>query len=1491
MTQQSHDSYNLFLSYGRKDDEAFVVKLYGNLTKYKYKVWYDKSGSLESNGISFLQNIRDAIAENPIRLILVIGPHAAKSEYVKAEYEFALENCITIIPVLRLGSTKDDTGKVIASDKDFDLLPEPIKKRNFDCIDFRNSQPYKTALGELLNDLSKEPRKLANMHGVINKPSNYIKRDEDIDKIKQSILKDAWAPTVVTSTAKSTAVQGMGGIGKSVIAAAVCYDCDIRKSFSDGIYWVTLGQQPNLQKAVSFITGENSINLLTDEGKNKLHEFLEKKNCLIILDDIWEQQHIEIFPGDRALRCRFLMTTRNKKTVKHISSAIIEIGLLSDDDALLLLATVCGKKKNELPPQGPLIIEQCGNLPLAISMIGGMIKAGDDNTWKYALQMMQASDLEEVGQQFPDYPYPNLYKAIAVSINDLDEKSRLKYLQLGIFKEDIRIPEHIIHLLWRSENWKEYHTHNFINELVERCVIQRIDTGVYTIHDLLLDYIRQTSVTLKDAHGQLLQNLGDPLKLEDAYSWNYYVWHLVEARQTEIAKKLLLDYEWIQLKLKQTDIYSLLYDIDQLTKAEPGFQRLNAALTSCQNIITEDPRQLKTQLIGRIDPGDDLLKTLIETAVKNKGPLYPRPIFKCFENKPYGSSDRSFNNLHNKFSLSADGSLLAMPTTADNIEFWVWKTGKLLVSFPFAASRILYLQFLHDPEDVLLVDTSGEAYILKWRDKILKRFSNYLFEDKMPTYTKEAGLFLSADRQFFFINIGVRICIYEMNSCKLVNIIDPGEYTIDNMYLPGIDNQLFFTTKKSRGNVYAWDWKLNKALNKLEGILGKDTAYLQLQLTKNNKLIIRHFSSNYICWDNNLDISPFNSWELEETSAEYLTIKDNEAFAKVRGSNFERFVVWNWTANTATGPDILKGDRFLPIHSFDMIAAIPENNIFFMRKDDNDGGLDVVDISETVFNYSLPGKGSRIKQLCVSKDNNYLLTGDDNGNIAIWDYKKREQICQYKFLEKEVEYLFFSKSGKYLFFSESISKEIRFIEFENFFLGNTEFHVIKLLNLTFEPTIIDLIDNDNYLFFKSETSLHVKAVEDLNNSAEENYSEIFEIRLITQANISISVAYGKAIFFNIETGAVLKSMTTGEPAVFTKDLQYMFMFQSGEVVVYDTGSLSKVKALPPGSQAGNTYVEKMHLSEDCSIVFLVYGRRVIGWRWQEGVLYFELILPEDIEGNIKYASLLLNNEYLLFSTTKEEILLWNISEEKYYSGRGSQFQKGPWGKELLPHSMNTKETGMILISKDANVIYTDFENTICCWDCLGIISAILADKYRVSYYSFEKQLQGHSGRDSTGGIGRMEFDENEDYLFSISDHGQIAIWDWNKKVLHSVKDFLLPKWSPNLICIAKDFIAIPESNYTIKFWRWKEDITYELKGHKNIIRQVLYYEEPGYLVSSASDKKIMIWKLDVSSEPVLLMIIALDDICLVALDPTKKILVANGMKGKIYSFKIEDELV
>ena len=91
---------------------------------------------MPGRALAFLQEIRDAITARD-RLVLVVGPNAVTSDYVRAEWLYALEIGKAINPVLRLG--------------DYDLLPDELKL--LDAPDFRDDRQYAARLETLVRQL------------------------------------------------------------------------------------------------------------------------------------------------------------------------------------------------------------------------------------------------------------------------------------------------------------------------------------------------------------------------------------------------------------------------------------------------------------------------------------------------------------------------------------------------------------------------------------------------------------------------------------------------------------------------------------------------------------------------------------------------------------------------------------------------------------------------------------------------------------------------------------------------------------------------------------------------------------------------------------------------------------------------------------------------------------------------------------------------------------------------------------------------------------------------------------------------------------------------------------------------------------------------------------------------------------------------------------------------------------------------------------------
>ena len=72
-------------------------------------------------------------------------------------------------------------------------------------------------------------------------PESYVVRPDALNAVKEKLLAEDERTLVVS------AISGLGGLGKSVLATALVLDEEVQARFKDGILWVTLGQNPDLQ--------------------------------------------------------------------------------------------------------------------------------------------------------------------------------------------------------------------------------------------------------------------------------------------------------------------------------------------------------------------------------------------------------------------------------------------------------------------------------------------------------------------------------------------------------------------------------------------------------------------------------------------------------------------------------------------------------------------------------------------------------------------------------------------------------------------------------------------------------------------------------------------------------------------------------------------------------------------------------------------------------------------------------------------------------------------------------------------------------------------------------------------------------------------------------------------------------------------------------------------------------------------------------------------
>ena len=129
-------------------------------------------------------------------------------------------------------------------------------------------------------------------------------------------------------------------------------DLDVRKSYPDGIYWLTVGRDPRFEQRqaqlVRMLTGRNEPITISEQGRTLLGEVLRGRACLLILCDVWTVRDMKALDAiDEA--GMVLITTRNSGIGRDLGDAKYSLDQLRPEAAQDLLARTSGTDRFLIP--------------------------------------------------------------------------------------------------------------------------------------------------------------------------------------------------------------------------------------------------------------------------------------------------------------------------------------------------------------------------------------------------------------------------------------------------------------------------------------------------------------------------------------------------------------------------------------------------------------------------------------------------------------------------------------------------------------------------------------------------------------------------------------------------------------------------------------------------------------------------------------------------------------------------------------------------------------------------------------------------------------------------------------------------------------------------------------------------------------------------------------------------------------------------------------
>jgi len=439
-------------------------------------------------------------------------------------------------------------------------------------------------------------------------PHHFISRSETFTALRDKVLHTDKAAVAVTSIAynNKVGVQGMGGIGKSVLVAAIARDRAVQEKFVEGIIWITLGQDLthllNRQRQLAQALGETTPQFSDIQaGRMQLQGLLTGRACLIILDDVWHREQIHAF-NVLGASAQLLLTTRNAELLTGLGAEQYTLELLTLAQAQELLSA--WSQRQPLPTIADEIIEECGYLPLAVAMIGAMLRdRSDQEAWEDVLELLQEADLKRIEQAFPDYEYPNLFRALQISVEALETELQQRYYDCALFPEDISIPPAVLQTLW---DIKKAQTHSVLNKLEGLSLLRRDEANQFSLHDLQRDYLlcvqgnalQALHQRLLDAYQRLCPT-GWAWGPHDGYFFEYLPYHLAQAGQQEVLKQLLTDFAFLRAKVKHVNPYALLADYSWLTVQDSAVEQWQRFIDSQSHLLAQTPELFFQQALNQ----------------------------------------------------------------------------------------------------------------------------------------------------------------------------------------------------------------------------------------------------------------------------------------------------------------------------------------------------------------------------------------------------------------------------------------------------------------------------------------------------------------------------------------------------------------------------------------------------------------------------------------------------------------------------------------------------------------------------------------------------------------------------------------------------------------------------------------------------------------------------------------------------------------------------
>ena len=289
-----------------------------------------------------------------------------------------------------------------------------------------------------------------------------------------------------------TAIQGMGGIGKTELALQYAIAQFEAGAYPGGICWLRAREQEVATQITAFARENLGLTLPEIEIDGQVRYCWQQwpaGEVLVVIDDVTDYDKIEPYLPPSDPRFRLLLTTR-----LNLGRSVENFGIeeLDEASALTLLESIVADGQVRAQwAEAKTLCSWVGYLPLGLELLGRYLADDEDLSIQELLEELEETRLAaEALQAVAPGMTANLgvVQALELSWRELSEQGRDLACVLGMFAV-APIPWELVENCFEQVEGKALRKVRQ-KELLYRSLLKRVGEGQYQLHQIVQEFFR-----------------------------------------------------------------------------------------------------------------------------------------------------------------------------------------------------------------------------------------------------------------------------------------------------------------------------------------------------------------------------------------------------------------------------------------------------------------------------------------------------------------------------------------------------------------------------------------------------------------------------------------------------------------------------------------------------------------------------------------------------------------------------------------------------------------------------------------------------------------------------------------------------------------------------------------------------------------------------------------------------------------------------------------